>query len=448
MTRQIVASDIFVSGNSAFVLPGQFDVVVVLEGVTVASFGTSIGAGLVLNNSWQDAFIRGTVAGYYGISTSFTGTEIVVASGGLVIGEYSGIAATGTGPVEITNSGEIHGDVVGIDAAGPLTLVNTGLIGGDTAVRCAQSADNVTNLGTIIGDVALWNGDDIFDGLGGSVIGTIDLGSGNDSATGGTGADLFWDGDGADEIDTGDGDDTVEVSSDGSVDIFDAGSGRDTLDMTIAGFGTVVDLSRGRAAYSGYAYDQITGFERVLGSRGGNDTITGDDGANTLAGRSGSDRLYGGDGNDRLFGGTGGARLYGGDGNDRLIGDVSGDTLSGGNGNDLIHGSQGSDILTGGAGGDRFQWRQVTDFSGGLARVTDFAPGADVLDFAAIDPDGAGALLSFTFIGTAAITAAGQIAVRQSSGNTMIDLSLDSATSVWSIRLDGLLTLAAGDFLL
>lgn len=80
----------------------------------------------------------------------------------------------------------------------------------------------------------------------------------------------------------------------------------------------------------------------------GNDTIYGNNFANTLNGLDGKDVIYGYGGDDKLSGGDGNDRLHGGDGTDHLLG---------GNGNDLLLPGLNKDggkqeIVDGGAGTD------------------------------------------------------------------------------------------------
>jgi len=76
--------------------------------------------------------------------------------------------------------------------------------------------------------------------------------------------------------------------------------------------------------------------DNVLGALGfaGNDTITGNEDANSLNGMTGNDTLFGRGGNDTL------------------VGDVGADFLEGGDGDDLLRGGPGSDQLFGDAGDD------------------------------------------------------------------------------------------------
>lgn len=81
-------------------------------------------------------------------------------------------------------------------------------------------------------------------------------------------------------------------------------------------------------------------------------TTNGTGGNNTLNGGTGDDTLNGLGGNDTLNGNAGDDRLNGGEGNDNLNGGAGDDTLDGGNGNDTLNGGAGLDVILGGAGTD------------------------------------------------------------------------------------------------
>ncbi|MBY5935418.1 hypothetical protein KUV51_20595 [Tateyamaria omphalii] len=102
------------------------------------------------------------------------------------------------------------------------------------------------------------------------------------------------------------------------------------------------------------------GFDHLLGEEG-NDSIVGMDGYDTILGGAGDDHLFGnngfdviagGAGNDLMFGGVGLDTLAGGTGDDEITGGSGGDVLSGNDGNDTLFGNSGADRLTGGAGAD------------------------------------------------------------------------------------------------
>ena len=76
----------------------------------------------------------------------------------------------------------------------------------------------------------------------------------------------------------------------------------------------------------------------------------------------GNDSLLGGIGNDTLFGNGGNDTLLGEADDDRLDGGVGADSLIGGTGNDLLDGGLGADSMVGGAGNDTF----IVDNSGDI----------------------------------------------------------------------------------
>ncbi|WP_375514039.1 M10 family metallopeptidase C-terminal domain-containing protein, partial [uncultured Nostoc sp.] len=124
----------------------------------------------------------------------------------------------------------------------------------------------------------------------------------------------------------------------------------------------------------------------------------------------------------------------------------------GGAGNDRFVGGSGTDILTGGSGNDRFQYNSVSDSPAGFSRdvITDFfgngnLPG-DLIDLSNIDANSTiGGNQTFTFIGSGAFTAAGQ--VRYSGG--ILQANTDGNLSAnLEIRLAGTPQLVASDIVL
>lgn len=77
------------------------------------------------------------------------------------------------------------------------------------------------------------------------------------------------------------------------------------------------------------------------------ETIYGNDGANTIIGTALNDQIDGKGGNDRLEGGDGHDDIIGGSGNDLIKGGNCYDTLEGGTGDDRIFGEAGGDVISG-----------------------------------------------------------------------------------------------------
>ncbi len=92
----------------------------------------------------------------------------------------------------------------------------------------------------------------------------------------------------------------------------------------------------------------------MIEANGGDDTVFGDlcdvkaRLAGAQAGAGGDDTLNGGTGNDSLYGAGGADKLLGGDGDDKLFGGAGNDSLAGGKGKDALDGGKGDDKLTGG----------------------------------------------------------------------------------------------------
>ncbi|WP_445501254.1 calcium-binding protein [Microvirga sp. G4-2] len=353
------------------------------DGINFAAVGTTASPNRVFN------------AG--GFISSVTGAGIHFANGG------DGL---------VTNQGTITGATgIKMDANGKLEVLNTGtIITSGKAVVSGSANDRVVNAGLIRSTgpegiaIDLGSGDDIYDGSGGTIIGKIVLGAGNDRAYGGAGSEVFVGGTGSDFMDGGAGSDTVDYSgatgaisvdlsqtgqqaigggfdSDTLVsienilggantdwlkgnsadnmleggagnDTFEGGAGNDTLDGgegedTANYYGTAavrLDLRLNGVSQntSGFGWDTVKDIENVNGSSNW-DTIDGSDGTN---------RIWGGSGNDSINGHGGTDTLEGSDGNDTLDGGADNDSLNGGTGNDSLIGGLGTDRLIGDAGND------------------------------------------------------------------------------------------------
>jgi Ca2+-binding RTX toxin-like protein len=114
---------------------------------------------------------------------------------------------------------------------------------------------------------------------------------------------------GSDTVDGGAGDDTID-GGDG-VDSLNGNLGVDFLGNLDATAGMTIDLSTQTDSHG----DTLAGFENVLGTVF-DDTITGDDAANTLEGGPGVDDLFGLGGDDALIGGPDADTADGGLGSD------------------------------------------------------------------------------------------------------------------------------------
>jgi Ca2+-binding RTX toxin-like protein len=210
---------------------------------------------------------------------------------------------------------------------------NDTLTGGSGADQLFGEAGNDTLLGK--------NGVDLLFG-----------GAGNDKLTGGTGDDqvfggagddrIIWNpGEGTDLNEGGDGTDTVEVNGGNGAEVF-----------SVVPNGTRVRFDRTSPAP--FSLDIGTVENLTLNMNGGDDTFTGSNGLAPLLELT----VDGGPGNDIIAGGDGDDRLLGGDGNDFLDGNRGNDTVRGGAGDDTFvwNPGDGSDTLEGQAGTDTLRF--------------------------------------------------------------------------------------------
>lgn len=244
--------------------------------------------------------------------------------------------------------------------------------------------------------------------------------------------------------------------------------------------------SRHRRAGGGDAQgDRIAGFENIIGS-GFDDLLRGSSVASMLQGGAGNDTLIGGKGADQMDGGSGidtvdysGSaqgvavsllaqkgfegdaagdailnveNLVGSGFGDRIGGGHGANTLNGGAGNDFITGNRGRDILTGGKGADFFYFLDIRD-SGSTAatrdHITDFSHAeGDKIYLGFIDAkQGSAEHDGFTFIGSKAFTAEGQVRFFFEGDHTVVEANTAGASGAdMQIELAGHVSLSAFDF--
>lgn len=325
----------------------------------------------------------------------------------------------------------------------------------------------------------------------------VNLGLGSNVVYGGQGDDFLYMGDDVlpDTISGGSGSDYLNIkitaeTADLVIDISDGGRGRDIGNGTrIAGIEQIV-------ISSGLGDDTLTGGtgNATIYGNDGNDRITaglrgnqlfGEDGNDTLVSNRATDNLSlsGGDGIDTLIlnrstssigltydlstvystasmmiaddfeilhfkGGSGGDSITAGALADDLSGGVGRDILIGGAGEDIINGGKNADTLTGGADADTFVFggRGTAAKGAGADIITDFEQGTDVIDISAVN--------GLVFIGTSqpGINLA-EIGFRQTATDTIISVMVDADDNGvneinYEIRLTGLFTLTADDFVL
>ncbi len=295
---------------------------------------------------------------------------------------------TGAGGNDTLNGGDGNDTLYGGDGT---DLLNGGA-GVDTVLYTVNTTPLVVDLAlgrvTFLGQS--WSPETLIS------IENIETGSGNDTITGSSvanlitangGADYLFGAGGGDTLLGGDGNDTL-YGGDGT-DLLNGGAGVDTALYTVNTTPLLVDLGVGRVSFAGQSWSPETlisienietgsGSDTITGSSAAN-LITAGDGHDYLFGAGGNDTLFGGFGNDTLDGGTGTDRLDGGEGNDTALYTVNTTALSvdltagtvtfvgqswspeslvsiesiqTGSGNDTVTGSDEANAITGNAGND------------------------------------------------------------------------------------------------
>ena len=306
-----------------------------------------------------------------------------------------------------TVNGGAGTDTLRVDAAGgAVTLAGTGMIssvevfnGNGQGVR-GTSGSNVLDFSGFTSVVGVAS----ISGLGGS-----------DTLTGTGGPDVLDGGGGADQVNGGDGDDTILIrGTEAQSDTLTGGVGTDTLrvdaaggPVTLAGTGTIstIEVFDG----SGQAV-RGTGSANVLDFSAFTSVV----GVTSISGLGGNDTLTGTGGADVMIGGTGA---------DRLIGGAGDDVFSYAAFNESTSASR--DV--------------IVDFTG--AGVV----GGDVIDVSALVAG------QFAFNGTGGFSGGGVPSIRYVNAGGVTDVQFDSGfggAAEMIVRINGVVTLSAGDFLL
>jgi Ca2+-binding RTX toxin-like protein len=253
------------------------------------------------------------------------------------------------------------------------------------------------------------------------------------------------------------------ITGNGQTNSLSGGAGLDTLfggagtDILNGGLG--IDVMEGGLGNDQYLVDSlgdVVAGEVAFGSGGGIDTVTTSvdftapvnvEILRALAGVAGVD-LTGNDAPGTLVGNELANVLNGRGGNDQLNGNAGDDVLTGG---------EGADTLVGGTGADQFIFNAVSNSRAGAASrdvINGFDRGAvqDRIDLSAIDANTATAANdAFTFIGTGAFTAAGQVRIQSLGGPNAviveINVNADLAADM-QIFVNLQTTMGLGDFLL
>ncbi|MGC4095942.1 MAG: calcium-binding protein [Nitrospira sp.] len=302
----------------------------------------------------------------------------------------------------------------------------------------------------------------------------------NDTLTGTSGNNVLKGRAGNDTLNGGAGND--KLLGEGGDDILNGGDGNDTASYATATSAVTIDSEAEHFITGGGAgIDTFVSIENFIGSEF-NDTVRGYFGGDVpsfISGGGGNDQmtaryssryftLNGDSGNDTLSGDAGSGTFNGGTGDDYISAYDGTYTFNGGDGNDVLDaqtGFSGGFILNGGAGADilkqlnptieivTFDYNAVSESPAGAGKDTiigfDGSPvedpnfiGGSQLDLTTIDANtSVSGNQAFTYIASAAFTAAGQL--RYSGGLLQGSTDGDMAAE-FEIQLVGSPTLAVG----
>ena len=403
------------NGNDILLATFAPEIFVGLGGTDTVSYANSlvgVTANLASNTSTQGDVFNSienlTSSAQIDNLTGNNGDNVLAGGGGNDVLNGAGGNDTldgGTGADNMT--GGAGNDTYIVDNAGDVVNEATGGAGGTDTV---QSSVSITALATNVENLTL-------------------TGSAAIDGTGNSGSNII----------TGNGADNILNAGSGGIDVLTGGAGNDTY-VVHGGF-VVVNEAAGAGTDTIQTSSSLTTF---LGLAGNVENLT----------LTGTGNISGnGNGLDNV--------IVGNTGNNVLSGGSGADTINGGGGTDIITGGAGQDTMTGGAGKDRFVFGPNITDSGTTAAtqdvITDYAAvipntmaGSDTIVLSAIDANTATAANDvFTFIGTGAFTAAGQIRYVQVGGNTFVEGNVDGGLGAdFSIQLSGLKTLGASDFVL
>ena len=377
---------------------------------------------------------------------------VTTTNGALTVNDILGLGATGGGPINGTGAAETltgtnDNDIInGLGGADIIYgLDGDDIIDGGTSVdTMIGGRGNDTYYVNVSGDIITERANEGIDLVMSSAsnyqlrstVENITLIAGGGNATGHGGANIMTGNDGNNRLAGNGGEDVIYgmggndrmVGGTGDLDMLYGGTGNDfyeindTLDVVIELFDEGTDTVRSNLAeYTlGDHVERLALYTNAVNGTGNalNNLINGNTGANTLDGMDGDDVIYGRDGNDIIVGGAGRDQMYGQTGADTFVfddGDFGGVTA---------------------ATADR-----IADFNRSQG---------DRIDLSLVDAIAGGADNAFNFVGTAAFSGtAGELRFVNSTTHTTImgDTDGDGVADFW-IRLNGVYTMNAGDFML
>ena len=336
-----------------------------------------------------------------------------------------------------------------------ISLTGTSTVNGNSFTKLTAGGQGNDTLTLAAGFTDWASGDDGDDAISTGDLADVLLGgAGNDTLTGGTGNDT---------VRGGAGNDTINYTVDShGVDAVDGGADIDTLVLTAGAGDQILNVTFNGSSITAFEGGTLANVESVtanLGAGSGDvllyESTPGGVTVNLALGTASGFTSIAGIENVRS---NGGADVLIGDSlGNRLNGLGNNDTIDGGGGNDTLTGGLGVDLLTGGSGDDTFLYTANAETGTTAATrdsITDFegagVAGGDLINVNAIDANtGAGGNQNFTFIGSAAFSAAGQLRFFQDGTNTLVEANTTGLTGAeFTIQVNGLQTFIAADFVL
>jgi Ca2+-binding RTX toxin-like protein len=317
-------------------------------GPVTATLDGAANDGQAGENENIPADVEGIQGGPYGdkLSSSGRGGDILLGGGGPDDLHGGGVGDTlrgqdGNDTLSPTSGAVLDGgpgtDSLSYANYGQAVYVYQDGIANDGALG---DQDNVTSIehltGTAYGDdLEGTSGDDLIHGGAGND--KIDAKFGNDVVYGDVGSDNIIGGPGA-PTDCGN-----LPCTKFDTDVLDGGPGSyDAIDYSQRSDNGTIALDGSQRSGGFMENDTLIDFENAVGG-GGDDTIYGNDAANSLNGGPGADGIAGRGGNDYVAGDEGPDYLDGGQGNDWITGGEGNDRLEAAGGNDKLYGGPGTD---------------------------------------------------------------------------------------------------------
>jgi len=230
-----------VVGESGAAYANRNYVTLVVDGTgsLVQNFGLISGGGGVWGFGWGNSRLEneGSIAAQRFAAVKLFDTVGVnaIVNGGEITGAGGVVFDNATATIVNEAGGEIRSNTAAVAAVDGsigtgVVLRNAGTVTGiDDAVIASGLADRVVNTGTIDGDVLLGNGNDVYRGKSGTLVGELRGGSGNDTLIGGLGDDTIFGEIGNDRIGGSAGDNLLSGGAGADVFFFSRGGGDDVV---------------------------------------------------------------------------------------------------------------------------------------------------------------------------------------------------------------------------